>query len=186
MKLPMPTATSIAPRTAGSVAIVALALVLGGCSFIGGLFGGGDKPPPPKEVAMKAPPEAKLQVTILASPLINPDLDGRPSPVVVRLYQLGSADGFKNADFARLYEDDSKALGKALLGSTETFVEPGGIKVLSSPKVNPDTTFIGVVVGFRDFGDAKWRAVFPLKGDKKIDLVCSITRLAVELKPNDE
>jgi type VI secretion system protein VasD len=177
-----PTINAVSPRTASLVVALLASLALGGCSFISGLFGGDKPPPAPKEVAMKPPPEAKLQISIVASPLINPDLDGRPSSVVVRLYQLASAENFKNADFALLYENDAKALGKSLLASTETIIEPGGIQLLDIPKVNPDTTFIGAVVGFRDFSHAAWRVVYPLKGEKKTAITCSLTRLAVELK----
>ena len=163
-----------------AVTALMLVLAIAGC----GLFGG-EKKPEPKEVAMKPPPQATLLVTVAASPLINPDLDGRPSPVTVRLYQLGSEEAFTQADFGSLYEHDDKALGKSLLGQIEEIMEPGGIKALSVKKLNPDTVFIGVVVGFRKYKDAQWRAIYAMQGKDDTRLRCNITRLAVELKEEE-
>jgi type VI secretion system protein VasD len=157
---------------------------LASCSW---LFGKKDeeKKPEPKEAAMKPPPGAKLEITVAASPLINPDLDGRPSPVVVRFYQLGSEEAFKQADFTQLYESDEKTLGKSLLGKLDTILPPGGIQVFSIAKVNPETTFIGVVVGFRKFDGAKWRADYAMQGKSETKIRCNISHLAVELKADD-
>lgn len=165
-----------------------LAAGLGGCG-VADLIMGKDKEkkpeiPIPKEIAMKPPAEAKLQVTFTASPLINPDLDGRPSPVVVRLYQLATAEAFQQADFLGLYEKDDKALGKSLLSKAEIIIEPGGIKGVASA-VNPETSFIGVVVGFRKFEEAKWRALFPLQGEKRTALRATLLRLSAELHPEE-
>ena len=162
--------------------IVAAAAGLASCSW---LFGKDEKKPEPKEVAMKPPPGAKLEITVAASPLINPDLDGRPSPVVLRLYQLGSAEAFKQADFAHLYESDEKTLGKSLLGRFDTIMTPGGIQVFDIKKVDPQTTFIGAVAGFRNFDAAKWRALYAMQGKDDTNLRCNISRLSVEIKESD-
>lgn len=163
-----------------------LAAGLGGCGVLDLITGKEKKPevPPPKEIAMKPPAEGKLQVTFTASPLINPDLDGRPSPVVVRLYQLSAPEAFQEADFMGLYEKDEKTLGKSLLGKAEIILEPGGIKGIATA-VNPDAAFIGVVVGFRRFEEAKWRALFPLQGDKRTRLRATLLRLSAELAPEE-
>ncbi len=153
-----------------------------------GLFGKKEeeKKPEPKEAAMKPPPDAKLQITAAASPLVNPDLDGRPSPVVVRFYQLSGNEAFNGADFATLYENDEKALGKTMLGKLEVILPPGGIQVFSITKVNPETTFIGAVVGFRKFDGAKWRAVFAMQGKDVTKIRCDINRLEVKLKEDED
>ncbi|MEB0104693.1 type VI secretion system lipoprotein TssJ, partial [Pseudomonas sp. CCI3.2] len=46
----------------------------------------------------------KLDLTLAASDQLNPDLHGRPSPIVVRLIELKNPVAFENADFFSLYE----------------------------------------------------------------------------------
>lgn len=41
----------------------------------------------------------KLDLTLAASDEVNPDLHGRPSPVVVQLFELKHPVAFENADF---------------------------------------------------------------------------------------
>ncbi len=163
--------------------LIAATASLASCSW---LFGKKEEKPEPKEEAMKPPAGATLQITVAASPLINPDLDGRPSPVVVRLYQLGSPDAFKQADFSHLYEADEKTLGKSMLGKFDSIMIPGGIQVYSFKKVDPQTTFIGVVVGFRNYDGAKWHALYAMQGKDETNLRCNISRLAVEIKEDKD
>lgn len=42
----------------------------------------------------------KLDLRLTASDKVNPDLHGRPSPVVVRLLELRHPVAFENADFS--------------------------------------------------------------------------------------
>ena len=171
-----------APRPAGMkrrcLLTLLLATSLGGC----GLFSS-DKPKP-KEVAMKPPPNARIEVTVAASPLINPDLDGRPSPLVVRLYQLSAPESFEQADFAQIYENDQKTLGKTMLGRYQMIVQPGTAQAITA-KAEPDVAFIGVVAGFRDFGDATWRTIVPLHGKKHTTLEIDVSRLSLKAAAQD-
>jgi type VI secretion system protein VasD len=69
--------------------------------------------PPAKE-----PDACKLQVvdmTILASPRINPTDSGEARPVMTRVYQLASDTRLNHADFRDLWKEDKKALGEDLL-----------------------------------------------------------------------
>ena len=68
-----------------------------GCSTIDKVFE--DKPP-------------KAVIRISSDPDINPDMNGRPSPIVLRIYALKSDDIFNNADFFALYENDASILGR--------------------------------------------------------------------------
>ena len=46
----------------------------------------------------------KLDLKLAASEDLNPDLRGRPSPIVVRLLELKNPSSFNNADFFSLYQ----------------------------------------------------------------------------------
>lgn len=117
---------------------------------------GSDPKPKPKTIA---------EVKIKAAPTLNPDLNGRPSPVVVRFYQLLSADMFQNADFFQLFEQEQAALGPTSAAKEEHVVEPGQI-VTVAIGVKDDVKSLGVVVAYRNYEKATWRAVVPIQQDR--------------------
>lgn len=46
----------------------------------------------------------KINLKLTGGDQLNPDLNGRPSPIVVRLFELKHPVTFENADFFSLYE----------------------------------------------------------------------------------
>ena len=95
---------------------------------------------------------------ITVSPDSNPDHEGQPSPVLVRIYQLHSADGFLEADFFSLYDDGPALLGKDLIDMVEKELQPGS-RYRYEATVDPEAMFVAVVAAFRDFDKARWRVV---------------------------
>ena len=53
----------------------------------------------------------EIEAEMIAKADVNPDYDGQPSPLVVRMYQLSSPTAFKNAGFFALYDGDVATLG---------------------------------------------------------------------------
>jgi type VI secretion system protein VasD len=97
-----------------------------------------------------------LALAVVASSGLNPDADGRPSPVVVRIYQLTSTGEFLGAEFAALYPNDSATLGKTLVSKQEFSALPGqhdSVKL----ELASETRALGVLVAFRDIDHARWR-----------------------------
>src|SRR5690348_4420006 len=75
------------------------------------------EPPPP-------PPPGVIDLTIKAAPDVNPDPDDKPSPILVRVYQLSSPVQFQNADFFLLFEKEKDTLGADLVSREEIAVAP--------------------------------------------------------------
>ena len=67
----------------------------------------------------------KVVINFETSPALNPDPMGRPSPVVIRLYELKSLGVFNNADFFAIYEQDTTILGNDLNAREEIELVPG-------------------------------------------------------------
>ena len=107
--------------------------------------------PPPK------PQPVNLKLNITASADVNPDAQNRPSPVVIRIYQLKDDAAFKGADFFALYDKEEATLAAALVSRVEFELAPGEKKTVDY-SVSPDTRFIGVVAAYRDIRNAQWRA----------------------------
>ena len=143
-----------APQVAtfGSRRSVCAALTL--LASAGGLAGCG--------MLSKAPPKpSTLSINIVTSDNINPDARKRPSPVVVRVYELKSAAQFNGADFLSLYEKDQALLGADIVVRDEFVLRPGETKAINK-LLAADTKFIGVVAAFRELERASWRGLVAL------------------------
>lgn len=105
----------------------------------------------------------KLDLTLTASEQVNPDLHGRPSPIVVRLMSLRHPVAFENADFFSLYGRAEHTLPKDLLNSEELELRPGEQVVLKL-SVEPASRYVGVLAAYRDLPHAQWRHVLPVTG----------------------
>ena len=118
--------------------------------------------------ASKPPPPPLLRGAINVDRKANPDGSGRPSPVVIRVYELKSLSAFNTADFFALFEKEGETLGGDLVGREEFQLDPGETRPYQR-QLQPDTKFIGVVAAFRDLERARWRQSAPLP-DKKTSL----------------
>lgn len=67
----------------------------------------------------------KLNLKLTASDQLNPDLNGRPSPIVVRLFELKHPVAFENADFFSLYERAKESLAPDMVATEELELRPG-------------------------------------------------------------
>jgi type VI secretion system protein VasD len=71
-----------------------------------------------------------------------------------------------------------------MLGKAEIVLNPGGVQRIKA-KLVEGTVIVAVVVGFRDFEQAKWRAMIPLQGEKKLKLKAELKTSSVNLGPQD-
>ncbi|MEN8179346.1 MAG: type VI secretion system lipoprotein TssJ [Pseudomonadota bacterium] len=109
----------------------------------------------------KPPPPSLLVAKFLTSSHLNPNADGAPSPVIVRLYELKSAGNFKNNDFFSLFDDESNVLADDLVARDELRFNPNETKTINR-ELNPATRHIGILVAFRDLDKANWRSVIQI------------------------
>lgn len=116
--------------------------------------------------ASKPPPPTVVQVTLEAKPSVNPDSTGRPSPVVVRVYELKSVALFESSDFFALFEKDRETLGGEMVRADEFNLSPGDRRSFERV-LDPATRYIAVVAGFRDLERARWRASLPVPMHRK-------------------
>jgi type VI secretion system protein VasD len=100
-------------------------------------------------------------VTIQAAAGVNPNDDGRPSPVVVRLYQLRTVDVFKAADFGKLSGSDQATLGQDLIRRDEYTLTPGGRRQVEL-ELPEDAAALCAIAAFQRLEQAVWRACVDL------------------------
>jgi len=135
-------------------------------------------PPPPPPPPKPPPPPPKLSVRITAGAMLNPDVNGRASPVVVRVYELKSLAPFEAADFMSLYQQDRAVLGADLLSREEYVLAPGEEKRIEK-LLGAEVRGVGVMAAFRNVEAARWRAATSVEPSK--DHVIAATVVGGEL-----
>lgn len=98
----------------------------------------------------------KVNLKLTGSDQLNPDLNGRPSPVVVRLFELKHPVTFENADFFSLYERAKESLAPDLVASEEIELRPGETIDLKL-SVEEGSRYVGILAAYRDLPETKWR-----------------------------
>jgi type VI secretion system protein VasD len=159
-------------RVAGGLVpgICLLALTAGACS---------SKPPKP-------PPPTKAAIVVTAD--VNPDAAGRPSPIVVRLYQLKEEGAFNGASYFALADKEQATLGPSLESREEYELQPGETKELVL-KIPPDARYLAAVAAYRDLNNSKWKALSPapetglLDFMRKHKLIVTVGRSEVKIAP---
>jgi type VI secretion system protein VasD len=129
----------------------------------------------------RVPPPTPIKVQLQADEYTNPNENGDPSPVVVRVYQLKEVTAFQNAEYFDLADNDKKVLGGDLIGVQEYEMTPGKSQDYNRD-VSSEATHIGVVASFRDIENAQWRDTIELKQEKKNEFVIYLTTLAVRIQ----
>ena len=144
--------------------IAALAFLVAGCAR--------DKAPDPSPVALE----------LTASTAANPDRNDRPSPILVRVYELRSPGAFETADFFAMLEQDQAVLGGEMVNSWEFQLDPGESTTLDAT-FQASSGFIGVFAAYRDIERAQWRAVAPIRPGRDNVLAVDLGRLDVSIQP---
>ncbi len=121
-----------------------LIVFLAGCSLL---------PQPIVKVIEEYAPEEPLALSILVDPQVNPDLNGRPSPMVLRVYQLKRDLQFRSSDFFSLYDNDIKVLSGDLVGWDEYVLNPGQVLEVELG-LNQGVRYLAFLGAFSDLDNA--------------------------------
>lgn len=121
-----------------------LSLALSGCSF------------------KQSTPTTRIDLHLTGSAKLNPDLQGRPSPIVLRLYELKHPVAFEHSEFFMLYQQPQETLSMDLVAHEELELRPG-----EKHELNLTTTqagsYLGVLAAYRNLPEADWQVVIPLR-----------------------
>jgi len=116
--------------------------------------------------------EERVTVVLNAEEDLNPDTEGNPLSVVVRIYQLDSLTAFNAASADELWHSSDDALGDSLLSEREVVVLPGEV-ALDSAAMAQRAAYVAVVAFFRQMPDQRWRLVFDAAAMRKDGILTS-------------
>lgn len=126
---------------------MSMATALTGCGVVNSLNRPVETP--------SAVPSAVIE--IMAERSLNPDIDGMPKPVLLRIYELRAAASFERSSFFDLQDKDEAQLGGDFVHREEILIVPGERRTLER-KGNPDVRAFGFFAAYRDLERSTWRA----------------------------
>ncbi len=129
-----------------AVAILAMTALLsaGGCAAI-----------------KSALPKHTLLALLSVPEKLNPDKQGRSSPLIVYIFLLKKVDNFQQAQFIQIYNKPKKVLGSTLAGQKKLMILPGKKFINIKLKLPKGVTAIGLMAAYTDFINQKWRIIVP-------------------------
>jgi type VI secretion system protein VasD len=125
-----------------------------------------------------------IEARLHANLALNPDLNGRPSPLVLRFYELKSLSVFNSADFFNLFEQDVALLGEELQMRDEFVFQPGETRNLERD-LRLDTRYLGVVGAYRDIENARWRNSVKIEPGEDLQLFIELGAKGIDIKKEE-
>lgn len=104
------------------------------------------------------------EIEFVANDDINPDPDGRASPVVIHVFKLADDRQFRRLDFLSLYESPEARLGKDLIDTVVLKELTPGDKRTELIKLTPEVRYLGVMAEFSQYRDADPILILPVLG----------------------
>lgn len=107
--------------------------------------------------------DTDLKIEFFVDSDINPDDNGTPSPLFLRLYELKSDKMIKKADFIDLYEQDKKTLGADMIGDVHKLkrFRPGEGRI-EHFVLGKNTYYVALYAEFLDFKESGFKLVIPV------------------------
>jgi type VI secretion system protein VasD len=133
-----------------AVCSIAIAILLAACSSTSSKVGG----------LLNLNTDIELSFQVDAD--INPDDNGKPAPLFVRLYELKSTKMFDKAGFIELYERDQEMLGADFASKLVLKPFRPGNNRAEKLVLGPDTKFVGLYAEFLRYKGAKYKVVIPV------------------------
>jgi type VI secretion system protein VasD len=107
-----------------------------------------------------------IELTFAPENRLNPDREGNPRSVVVRVFQLKEADPFLQASFDQLWSGSGSPGGPVVAPPDELTIIPGKPETRRIAR-HPKATFLGITANFREhIADTAWKGTAELPAPK--------------------
>lgn len=119
-----------------------------------------------KETILPVKEEKKCEVqvvslSVVASPTLNPTVDGETRPVQLRIYQLKDDVKLQAATFEQIWKEDAAVLGQDIVKKDEVFVYPNTRTDVKFER-DPAASYIVGAALFRNPKGRSWYLSFEL------------------------
>lgn len=119
--------------------------------------------------------DTNVELTMDIEGDVNPDNDGRASPVVVRVFMLADDRQFSREDFLNLYENADSRLGKDLLNTIILKEFAPGEQRIEKLELTPEVKYIGLLAEFVRYQEADALMLLPITEHKNNEYEVTVT-----------
>lgn len=126
--------------------VALLAIVLSGCAITRNIVA----------------PYAKVEMVGVQT--LNPDADGRPSPLSVLVMELSSRTVFDSLDFDAAFTNGETVLGDDLLSFSEHVILPGQ-RLEHKIELSRSANYVAIVGAYRAIDEARWKQVYRVRSN---------------------
>ncbi|WP_136248087.1 type VI secretion system lipoprotein TssJ [Halomonas borealis] len=102
---------------------------------------------------------SRVDLSMLAAPNINPNVEGKGTPLRFQILQLKDDSMLMSADHFQLQADLEEALGTNYLAHDDFTLLPGQFKFYEPFEVEEDTRYIGIIAFYASPNQAQWKKV---------------------------
>lgn len=138
------------------------------------------------QVRKKLEIETKAEIDFYAASDVNPNTEGRPSPVVIKLFKLADSRQFKQQDFLALYENAKERLGVDLLETVQLKEFAPNEQRIEKFKLNPDVKYMGILVEYSRYKEATATLVLPIESYKTNKYRVKLSHLNIRTQEEHE
>ncbi|SHF78141.1 type VI secretion system protein VasD [Microbulbifer donghaiensis] len=119
--------------------------------------------------------ETSVELSVDSENDVNPDNDGRASPVVVRVFMLADDRQFSREDFLNLYENAESRLGNDLLDTVVLKEFAPGEQRIEKLQLSPEVRYIGLLAEFVQYQRADALMLLPITEHKENEYEVTLT-----------
>lgn len=106
--------------------------------------------------------DTTAELTLSAHQNVNPDRDGRSSPIVIRVFKLADARQFQREDFLNLYENAEDRLGNDLIDTVILKELAPGEDRVERLGLTEDVRYLGLLAEYVQYQEANAIVVLPV------------------------
>ncbi len=134
----------------------------------------------PKPVEIKLPPAAEIpyivMLTIDVHKDVNPDLDGRPSPVKIKIFLTEPTIDFKEIEYNDFFGLDSQNLEPSAIMTIS--LRPGTTQIVELNAMKSQNQ-LTIAAAFRRPNQTKWLDSVLIGTEDQVEITAAITNIAV-------
>lgn len=123
--------------------------------------------------------ETIAAITFTAEENVNPDADGRSSPIVIRVFKLADARQFQREEFLNLYENANERLGNDLIDTIILKELVPGESRQENIQLSPEVRYLGLLGEYMQYQKAHSVIVVPVKDHQKNTINIRALRLSL-------
>ena len=120
-----------------------------------------------------------LDIELKVSSVVNPDSDGRTSPIVLNLLYLKDNRQFEQEDFIALLESPEDRLGKDLIEKIrlKEFIPSEDRRVTYT--LPEGVNYVGVIAEFIQYQDAQGKLILPVERHAGNEFIVTVDKDAI-------